>query len=102
MERIFRVSFTSLKMRNNRYRETFSLCLLFIIASACDAQKLRLNGYGGYVLDGTYHIYYVNDNVYEGKMNHGLQLGLGTEYLLTPNYGVELSYLARSTNVFLE
>src|SRR5215218_10344247 len=92
----------TMKMRNNFYREIFSLCLLFIMAGSCHAQKLRLNGYGSYVLDGTYHIYYVNDNFYEGRINHGLQLGLGTEYLVTPNYGIELSYLRRNTNVFPE
>jgi hypothetical protein len=91
-----------MKMRNNFYREIFSFCLLFVIAGYCHAQKLRVNGYGSYVLDGTYHIYYVNDNLYEGRINHGLQLGLGAEYLVTPNYGIELSYLRRNTNVFPE
>ena len=64
-----------------------------------NAQRLRLNTYGSYVLDGTYHIYYENGDSYEGKINHGLQLGAGAEYMLTKNYGVDFSWLQRCTNV---
>jgi len=88
--------------RNSFYREIFSLCLLLIITGSCLAQKLRLNGYGAYVLDGSYHIYYPNGDFYKGTINHGPQLGFGMEYMVMPRHGVELSYLRQNTSVFPE
>ena len=76
--------------------------MLLAIASSVYGQKLRLNSYGSYVFDGSYHIYYENGDYYKGIINPGLQLGFGMEYLVTPNYGVEFSNLRRYTHVFPE
>src|SRR5215203_5075748 len=89
-------------MSNSYYKEIFCLCLLLNCAGLGHAQKLRLNGYGSYVLDGMYHIYYENGDVYKGNINHGLQLGLGIEYMVKPSYGVEFNFFRRNTNVFQE
>ena len=86
-------------MQNHNYRKVFFFCWFLALAGIADAQRLRLNTYGSYVLDGTYHIYYENGDLYEGKINHGLQLGAGMEYMLGPNYGVDFSWLRRCTNV---
>src|SRR5215204_1431312 len=91
-----------MKMRNDLYIKILSLCLLFFVAGFCHAQKLRLNGYGSYVLDGMYHIYYPDGDSYKGTINQGLQLGVGAEYMVSSNYGVELNYLKRYTTVFPE
>ncbi|HET7896754.1 MAG TPA: hypothetical protein VFL47_03775, partial [Flavisolibacter sp.] len=78
-----------MKKKHNWYRRWCFLFLLLGIAAAGQAQKMRLNLYGSYVLDGTYQIYYKNGDLYNGTMHQGLQLGLGTEYLLSSNFGVE-------------
>jgi hypothetical protein len=91
-----------MKMRNKLFRKIFILFLLFIITGSCYAQKLRLSGYGSYVFDGMYHIYYPDGDFYKGIINQGLQLGIGGEYLVTSNYGVEFNYLKRNTAIFPE
>jgi len=89
-------------MKSNCYSKFFFLCCFLTIAGSGFTQKLRLNGYASYALDGVYHIYYENGDYYNGTINKGLQLGLGTEYLLSPRYGAEVSWLTRSTHVFPE
>jgi hypothetical protein len=63
------------------------------------SQNLRLSGYGSYVLEGTYNIYYENGDYYNGKTDGGWQWGVAAEYLLSPSYGVELSAFRRATHV---
>lgn len=77
----------------------FVLCLLCFVAVSCYTQKIRISSYGSYVLDGMYHIYYPDGDFYGGTINHGSQLGLGAEYMVTPNYGVELNCLKRYTTI---
>lgn len=89
-----------MKIRSRLYREVFLLCLLFVTTISCLAQKLRFSGYGSYVLDGTYHVYYPGGDFYGGTINHGLQPGLGLEYMVVPKYSVELNYLGQNTSVF--
>ena len=91
-----------MKTTNNFYKEIFFLCVLSIVAVFCQAQRLRLNTYGSYVLEGTYHIYYPDGDSYKGTITQGLQLGLGAEYLVTPSYGVELNYLKRYAGIYPE
>ena len=59
-----------MKTTNRLYRDFFFLCLLFIIAGSCQAQKLRLNAYGSYVFDGMYHIHYPDGGLYKGTIDH--------------------------------
>ena len=73
----------------------FALCMISIAHS----QKLRLSGYGSYVLEGTYNIYYENGDYYNGKMKGGKQFGLSAEYLLAPSYGLEFSAFRRNSHV---
>jgi hypothetical protein len=78
------------------------LGLLLGSVGSSHAQKLRLNAYGSYVLEGSYHVYYENGNYYEGKINDGLQLGVGVEYMIEPKYGIEFTALHRNTYVYKE
>ena len=89
-------------MGQGYFRAIFLHLVCLVMASPASAQKFRLTGYGSYVLDGTYHIYYENGDFYEGKINRGLQLGLGMEYMVAPNYGIEFTSLRMCTNVFPE
>jgi hypothetical protein len=85
---------------NNHF---FNLLLLFTVLLAVpnqgQAQKLRLTGYGSYVLDGGYHIYYSSGSSFNGIIKKGLQTGLGLEYMVAPKYGVEFNLLKRNTIV---
>jgi len=61
-------------------------------------KDIRLNLYGGYVFDDKFDSYYDNSNYYEGKIIGGLQWGGGIEYMLRPEYGIEILYLRQDTH----
>src|SRR4051812_2197219 len=88
-------------MSNNCYRPIFIFFILSV-AVVVHAQRIRLNAYGSYVLDGTYHIYYKNGDFYEGNTTRGPQWGFGVEYMASEKYGVEFSCLNRNTKLFHE
>lgn len=75
------------------------VCLLLM--QQADAQtkpgKFRLNGYAGYVFDDGVDSYYDQSNYYDGKIAGGFQWGIGAEYLLHDEYGLELSYFRQDT-----
>src|SRR6476620_4436987 len=89
-------------MRRPYHKTIILLWACVVMTCVVQAQRLRLTGYGSYVMDGTYHIYFGNGDFYEGKINRGLQLGLGMEYMVAPNYGIEFTSLRMCTNVFPE
>jgi len=61
------------------------------------AQGIRLNGYANYVFDDKFDNYYSSTSYMRGKINGGLQWGVGLEYMVRPEYGVELLYLRQDT-----
>ena len=61
------------------------------------AQNLRLNGYALYAFDDNVEAVYTATNYFEGKVKGGLVWGGGLEYMVNPQYGVELSYLRMDT-----
>jgi len=76
--------------------------LLAIVISTCFAsvnyaQGLRLNGYAGYVFDDSFDTYYSSNSYLRGKIKGGLQWGLGLEYMVQPEYGIELMYFRQDT-----
>jgi len=76
------------------------LLALFIttcFASVNYAQGLRLNGYAGYVFDDQFDNYYSFDSYLRGTIKGGLQWGIGLEYMVHPEYGVELMYYRQDT-----
>ncbi len=72
------------------------VCSLFL-AVAAGAQNLRLNGYALYAFDDAVDSYYSNTNYFEGKIKGGLIWGGGLEFMVHPQYGIELSYLRMDT-----
>lgn len=75
----------------------FLTCLLFVTISG-SAQELRLNGYAAYAFDDKFDSYYDPTNYYEGKINGGLQWGVGVQYFPVDNTSVELLYLRQDTH----
>jgi hypothetical protein len=74
--------------------------LLFSIGyMTLQAQGLRLNGYVNYTFDDRFDTYYSTTSYVEGKILGGMQWGVGLEYLVAPDYGVELSYYRIGTCV---
>ena len=59
---------------------------------------ININLYGGYVFDDKFDSYYSSSYYYEGKIKGGFQWGVGVEYMVQPEYGIELFYLRQDTN----
>ena len=74
--------------------------LLFIAGGLqATAQSTRLNVYGAYVFDDKVDNYYSNTSYFQGTIKGGLQWGLGAEFGLRDNYGLELLYIRQDTKV---
>ena len=82
--------------------KTAGVCLAVLISTLVSndarAQGVRLNLYGAYVFDDQFDTYYTSSQYYEGKIKGGFQWGIGAEYLIQPEYGIELFYLRQDTN----
>lgn len=72
--------------------------IAFVTGHTVRAQEFRINLYSAYAFDDKFDSYYSNTNYYQGKIKGGLQWGGGIEYMLRPEYGVELLYLRQSTH----
>lgn len=73
------------------------LLIMTLIAGLASAQKFRINAYAGYVFDDQFDSYYDPYNYYNGKIVGGFQWGVGAEFMLRQDYGLELLYLHQST-----
>jgi hypothetical protein len=73
----------------------FSIVLMS--ASAVKSQGFRLNGYALYSFDDKVDSYYSNTQYFEGKIKGGLTWGIGAEFLVKRDYGIELSYYRMDT-----
>ena len=62
-------------------------------------QGLRLNGYAAYVFDNKFDTRYSSTSYFYGKIQGGEQFGLGLEYMMNPDYGIELMYFRQDTKV---
>ena len=72
--------------------------LVFCLCSVTSqSQNLRLNLYSAYAFPDAFDSYYDATNYYNGQIQGGYQWGGGLEYMVKPNYGVELLYLREST-----
>src|SRR5688572_16271674 len=76
----------------------FALLTSTLISNVAHAQGVRLNLYAAYVFDDKFDTYYTSSQYYEGKIKGGFQWGIGAEYLIQPEYGIELFYLRQDTN----
>ena len=70
---------------------------IIISASAAQSQGFRLNGYALYTFDDKVDSYYSNTQYFDGKIKGGLTWGVGAEFLIKRDYGIELSYYRMDT-----
>jgi hypothetical protein len=73
------------------------LILLALLSVEIKAQKLRANVYAMYAFDDKFESYYSDYVYYYGKIKGGLRAGVGLEFMLRPNKGIELMYLWQKT-----
>lgn len=73
----------------------FILSLFTVLGAS--AQNMRLNGYALYAFDDAVDSYYSNTSYFDGKIKGGLLWGGGLEFMVHPEYGVELTYLRMDT-----
>ena len=59
---------------------------------------ININLYGSYVFDDKFDSYYSSSSYFEGKIKGGFQWGIGVEYMVHSEYGVELLYFRQDTN----
>jgi hypothetical protein len=79
-------------------KKIFLATLIMVISvAAIQAQNFRLNGYALYTFDDKVDSYYSNTQYFEGKIKGGLTWGVGAEFMLKPEYGLELSYYRMDT-----
>jgi hypothetical protein len=77
----------------------YVLCILLVVA--CNlllAQGIRLNVYSAYVFDDYFEAYTDSYNYYHGTIKGGYQWGAGLEYLLRPEYSIEVLYQRQDTH----
>lgn len=70
--------------------------------SAASSSKVRLNAYSNYIFSDAVDSYFDANNYYNGKVNDGFQWGAGIEFMVHPQYGIEISYLHESTTAALK
>lgn len=73
------------------------LALAIFMAVGAKAQNMRLNAYASYAFDDRVESYYSNTSYFEGKIKGGLLWGGGLEFMVHPQYGIEISYLRMDT-----
>src|SRR5688572_18354229 len=85
-------------------KKFFFLMLLTALITSASAQdtapateKFRLNGYAAYVFDDQFDSYYDPYNYYNGTIVGGFQWGVGAEFMVRKDYGIELMYLHQGT-----
>src|SRR5688572_11294702 len=67
--------------------------------STTGQSKARLNVYGSYVFHDGFEVYDDINNYFDGTVKGGLQWGGGLEYLVHPDFSVELLCLNKSSDV---
>jgi len=65
--------------------------------NAFSQTEKRINLYYGYVFDDSFDSYYDPYNYYNGKIMGSGQYGAGLEFMLRPDYGIELLWFGQNT-----
>jgi hypothetical protein len=73
------------------------LAITIFMAIGATAQNMRLNGYALYAFDDKVSSFNSSTSFFEGKIKGGLIWGGGLEFMVKPEYGIELSYLRMDT-----
>jgi hypothetical protein len=75
----------------------FLFGLSLITALGANAQNMRLNAYSFYAFDDAVSSFNSSTSYFDGKIKGGLLWGGGLEFMVQPEYGVELTYLRMDT-----
>jgi len=76
-----------------------AVLLSTLVSNIANAQGgINISLYGSYVFDDKFDTYYSGSSYYEGQIKGGLQWGIGVEYMVHSEYGVELLYFRQDTN----
>ncbi len=73
------------------------ISLLILSVSTIQAQGLRLNGYALYTFDDRVSSFQSNTQRFDGVIKGGLTWGVGAEFMVQPELGVEVSYYRMDT-----
>jgi len=65
---------------------------VLVLISMDAAAQIRLHANANYVFDDRIDSYFDANNFYNGKIRGGFQWGGALEYMIKPQYGIELSY----------
>jgi hypothetical protein len=74
------------------------VCLSITPGKSQGDEGLYLNAYGNYVFDNSFDARFDFGQYYDGKMMGGFLWGIGAEYRMAPETGIELSYFRQDTN----
>jgi hypothetical protein len=74
-----------------------SILSVFIVTTSFAQTEKRLNLYGSYVFDDSFDSYYDSYNYYYGTIQGSFQYGAGLEFMLKPEYGIELLWHGQNT-----
>jgi hypothetical protein len=82
---------------------TIMVCgLLAVCCCSASAQTFKLNAYGGYLFQDDINAFNSNSSYCKGKVEGAIQWGLGAEYRLHPQLGLELLYMRQDTRAPLQ
>jgi len=73
--------------------------LIYLGITAC-AQEIRLSTYAAHVFDENFVYKQSGYTFYKGQINQGLQWGVGAEYFIDKQVGIELTYLRENADMF--
>lgn len=92
-----------MKKQTGKDLHTIMVCgLLAVCCCSASAQTFKLNGYGGYLFQDGINAFKSNSSYCKGKVEGGIQWGVGAEYLLHPQLGLELLYMRQDTRAPLQ
>jgi hypothetical protein len=77
------------------------LLAVIVFISMDAAAQLRLHANANYIFDDKVDSYYSTDAYFNGKLKGGFQWGAALEYMIKPQYGLELSYYRQDATASL-
>lgn len=78
-------------------KKLVTLIIAITFFGVSQAQDYYVTAYGSYAFDDSFDSYYSGGPFYDGKIEGGLQWGIGAEYKPSPYMGFELTYLRQDT-----
>lgn len=76
--------------------------LIMAIPAMSQSGGVRINAYSNYIFSDHVDSYYDANNYYNGYVKDGFQWGVGAEFMVRPEMGVELSYMREDTKAALK